>query len=66
MLLHVMFTEMFLPDEKGVPLLMHNNISGCHEHSTLLRLNQAVLSHSNSVFLAAAVRQRDQQEMVMY
>ena len=49
-LLPLMFTEIFLPDEQRVPLLMHNNTSRGHEHSGLLGLDQVVLSHGHSVF----------------
>lgn len=46
---------MFLPDEEGVPLLMHNDVGGAHEDGAALRLYQVVLSHGHSVLLATAV-----------
>lgn len=58
---------MFLPDEKGVPLLVHNDVSGAHERSTLFCLYQVVLSHGHSVLPAtAAFWQREEYEAVMY
>lgn len=47
-----------LPDEEGVPLLVHDDVSGAHEHSTLLCLDQVVLSHDHSVLPATTARRR--------
>lgn len=44
----------FLPDEERVPFLVNNNVSGAHEHVTLLCLYQAVLSQGHSILLVIA------------
>lgn len=41
---------------------MHNDVSGAHEHSTLLCLDQVVLSHGHSVLPAIAACLREEYE----
>jgi len=45
---------------------MHDNVRGAHEHNTVLRLYQVVLSHGHSVLLGLAARwKRDEEEEVI-
>lgn len=47
--------SIFLPDEQGVPLLVHDDASSAHEQSSILRQFQVVLSHGHPVLPAGAV-----------
>lgn len=53
-LLAAVWPLLFLPDEHGVPFLVHDDVRGAHEHGAVLHLLQVVLSHGHSVLPAAA------------
>lgn len=45
-----------LPDKKRVPALVHNDVSGAHERSSILGLYQVVLAEGYSVLPSRAAR----------
>lgn len=53
-------TLVCLPNEEGVPALVHDDVSSAHKGSTVLRLYQVVLAHGHSVLPARAARREEE------
>lgn len=48
----------YLPNEEGVPALVHDDVSSAHKGSTVFCLYQVVLAHGHSVLPARAERRK--------